>query len=226
MSLREVVILLRSVAPNLRSPGNAKLAIRHVYRASESDPDSWSHKDLGFVFARDLAGKFALYDQNNGGRGGRNDPSLKTLDQHRFVPGDFLDIAYMTGPGGPGGPGAGNGNIIPSIRGAAAASSLSSSLSALPGRNGVGVSEADEAWGIAGDRAIRGRGRGAGSGPSGSNRFNPLLSGRGGMSIMGVGRRGPPAADTANSDRRDAGMNINGRARRESRRDGTPERED
>ena len=195
MTLRELVILLRSVSPHLRSPGNVKFSVQHVYLASSSDPFSWEHKDLGIVFGRDLSGKTALLDGSNGGRGGRNDPSLKTLEQHKFIPGDYLDIAYITlsgtggahgqGSAGPGGP------SIPSLQPRVGGPPSGQ----LPGGSGgrFGLSEADQAWGIAGEPRRRpfpnsSRGVVAG-GLSGGNRFNPLTSGRGGINIAGSASR-------------------------------------
>ena len=194
MTLRELVIQLRSVAPHLRTPGNARFGVRHIYEASPSSSTSsrtlYDFKELGTVFARDLQGKEPLKDSGKS----KNDPSIKTLEQHRFIPGDFLDIAYLTSsPSFAHHPGAGPANgVIPALQGR---------MSGLPGSNGLGPrrlngpTEADQAWGVAGDRIGTSiRGRGAGAGITGANRFNPLISSRGGMSIAGAARRRSPEA--------------------------------
>jgi histone deacetylase complex subunit SAP18 len=199
VTLRELVILLRSVNPTALGKGNARFSIRHVYAASDRDRDTdrdsrrqeWDYRDLGLVFARDLTGKNALHSEGHGRSGGRNDPSNRTLDQHRFIPGDFIEVAYMSPTaGGPqsaageggraGGPA---GNVIPSL-------SIQGRAGALSGRIGAAQSEADQAWGVAGEQRQRPFGRGGGAGHSaGGGRVNPLLTGRGGISILGQSRR-------------------------------------
>lgn len=206
LTLRELVILLRSVNPTTLGKGNARFSVRHVYAASDRDRDrdarrqEWDYRDLGLVFARDLTGKNPLHSEGHGRSGGRNDPSNKTLEQHRFIPGDFIEVAYMSptaaGPQSGAATGAGGiaasgpaGNNIPSM-------SIQGRAGGLSGRLGAVPSEADQAWGVAGEQRQRPFGRGAGNGPSGGNRFNPLLSGRGGMSIMGQSRRRQSQTET------------------------------
>lgn len=214
VTLRELVTLLRSVAPNLRIPGNAKFSVRHIYSTSPSSSSGardsrpvYDYKDLGFVFARDLAGK-----GDDSGRSSRNDPSLRTLEQHKFIPGDFLDIAYLTHSGpnaassststsfGP----AGNGPLTAGLPGSRPQSNLLGSS-----RRFGELSEADQAWGIAGDQTHHRRG-GPGA-RSGGNRVNPLLNGRtaGGMSIVGAG-----AGRRASRGGEDGNEAPNGRTRR------------
>lgn len=232
-TLRELIILLRSVAAQYQRPGNAKFSIRHIYTSSSASSSrseysgpSYDYKDLGLVFARDLAGEDALEEKGASGRGGgRNDPSIRTLEQHRIIPGDFLDVAFITSiPGGSsssnrdGGPTSStSSSTLPGGGGRSLGAPGGVSINGLAGRlatnssssHNNGTSEADKAWGIAGDQTIRRRGGGGPGGPmrqggpSGSNRLNPLLShtngrsapsnertteGRG-ISIMGAGRR-------------------------------------
>lgn len=203
--------------------------------ASSASSDSYdnrgpvyNHKDLGFVFARDLAGEDYLEERGASGRGGgRSDPSIRTLEHHRVIPGDYIEIAFITSVAGPN----------PSSNGPPGSSSIpfSNSRQPLPGSsNGPqgllnrmnGPSDADKAWGVAGDMTARRRP----GGPSGGNRFNPLLSGsngrpfgdrRGepsnqagegrGMSIMGAGRRASAAGEAA--------VNGSSRDQREDDRD-------
>ncbi|KAK9897429.1 hypothetical protein P389DRAFT_169185 [Cystobasidium minutum MCA 4210] len=233
-TLRELVILLRSVGAGYQRPGNAKFSIRHVYTSSPSSSESidsrgptYNYKDLGFVFARDLTGEDFLEEKGPSGRGGgRNDPSIRTLENHRIIPGDYLEIAFITsippsasalGPSAAGGPGGPARQPLPGGSGPLAARMN-------------GPSDADKAWGIAGDQTGRRRPPGVGGpmrtgGPNGSHRMNPLLSGsngrpvgdrrdgapassaQGGISIMGAGRRASaveePSTNGTSRDRRD-----------------------
>lgn len=191
MSLRELVVQLRSINPNLRSPGNARFSIRHIYSITSSSTSSeatprFETVDLGLVHARDLSGKNALSEASHGRR---HDPFTKTLEQHRFVPGDFLDIAYMTSVGAPGGPpGAAGSGTIGSLQ-----NSVKPGSGPFRAPNGqYGLSEADQAWGIAGEAPYSRDGRGGGGG---RGRVNPLLMGRGGMSISGRGGRQPSGSN-------------------------------
>ncbi|KAL7008543.1 Histone deacetylase complex subunit sap18 [Cystobasidiomycetes sp. EMM_F5] len=196
MTMREVVLQLRSVAPNLRTPSSAKYGIRHIFEAGSSSGSRYANdergpprarydsKDLGYVFARDLHGKDPFKDSGKS----RSDPSIKTLEQHRFIPGDFLDIAYLALNSTASHP---SGNL---------SSHTNGSIPSLQNRVGLpgslrpnGPTEADRAWGVAGDQTLhrRGAGRGSEGGVlSGSNRFNPLTSSRGGISILGSAREG------------------------------------
>lgn len=202
MTLREIIMQLRSVAPNLCSPGNAKFGIRHIYEASPSVRDrdgargAYDYRELGFVFARDIQGSEPYRESGKS----RNDPSLKTLEQHRFIPGDYLDVAFLThissGPSGHGGALGVNGNI----------SSLNTrSAAGPPGfSRSAGPSEADRAWGIAGDQTFNRRrvsAGGRGDLLSGSNRVGQ----RSEISIMGTGR---------NNEARTNGRDDNGHVRR------------
>ena len=194
----------------------------------------WEHRDLGLVFARDLTGgKNALSSGAGAGPGAasrdrdgdrdrerRSDPSTRTLEQHRFIPGDYLEIVYSTpqsassssGPGGAGAAGAASGSgTIPSLSIHGRAGLGSGFGGAGPGRSnglgeriggpGFGMSEADQAWGIAGEnvhRSAAGPARHPGSRddrPYAGGRQNPLLTGRGGISILGQGRRRSGAQD-------------------------------
>lgn len=219
-TLRELIVLLRSVGAAYHRPGNAKFSIRHVYASSASSDsrDSripvYNHKDLGFVFARDLAGEDFLEERGASGRGGgRSDPSIRTLEHHRVIPGDYIEIAFITAVAGP--------NMVSSGPPGSSHVPFTNSRQPLPGSSSGpqgllnrmnGPSDADKAWGVAGDMT----GRRRPGGPSGGNRFNPLLSGsngrpvgdrRGeaaestgggrGMSIMGAGRRASASGDAA-----------------------------
>lgn len=231
-TLRELVILLRSVNPSVLGKGNARFSVRHVYAASSADSPSastsdrraggveWEHRDLGLVFARDLTGKHALSpgtgaasrdSDRDRDRERRSDPSTRTLEQHRFIPGDYLEIVYSTpqsaassGTGGAAAGAAAGPGTIPSlsIQGRAGPGpGRPNGLGARMGGPGFGLSEADQAWGIAGEnvhRSAAGPARHAGSRDERSyagNRQNPLLTGRGGISILGQGRRKSGAQD-------------------------------
>ena len=188
MTLREIVMQIRSVATQFCSPGNAKFSVRHIYEASPSMRDreasrfAYDYKDLGFVFARVIQGTDPYRDSGKS----RVDPSLKTLEQHRFIPGDFLDVAYLTHA-----PPSSMQNGSMSAAGSRGPPSSSFTRSAGP-------SDADRAWGVAGDRAFDRRRTSAGRGDvlSGSNRANA----RSEISIIGAGRNS--RANGQDADRR------------------------
>jgi hypothetical protein len=189
--------------------------MRHVYASSPSSDSydtrgpTYNYKDLGFVFARDLAGKDFLEERGASGRGGgRNDPSIRTLEHHRVIPGDYLEIAFITSVPPPStAAGAPGSSSIPSMN---ARQPLPGSSNGPPGLMSRvnGPSDADKAWGVAGDLTNRRR-PGGGGGPSGGNRFNPLLSGSNGRPVGGRREGGPQAEEQR-------GMSIMGAGRRAS----------
>ncbi|KAM0792729.1 hypothetical protein ACM66B_002507 [Microbotryomycetes sp. NB124-2] len=99
-TLRELLVLLRDAAPDLRTAPLAKFSIRHVY--FDTRDDRFVSKDLALVPAKDL---------NNVASHGREvnvDSRLsRTLAEVNYVAGDFFDVAYLTTNGPPGAPGAG-----------------------------------------------------------------------------------------------------------------------
>ena len=157
-TLREILLTLRSISsPNhtdLQHP-LAKYTFRAVYPdTSAGGGGRFQTKELGTVFARDLSNVSILsesFEPDSQPRNGdametdkeeraRREREDRTLEQMRFFPGDYLDIAVILpksasapsgGHGvGPGGPGL---QIKGAVAAAAAATSLNGGLRSAPG---------------------------------------------------------------------------------------------
>ncbi|OSC97943.1 hypothetical protein PYCCODRAFT_1397932 [Trametes coccinea BRFM310] len=133
-TLREVLTTLRSTAPN--STEYRHPLARYSFRAVFVDAAArgrFAHKELGTVYSRDILGEPGSLDhpaprlledgESEAIKGSEQD---RTLDELRFVPGDYLCVAVhlpkgVTMPTGPGGelaikgsavgPGAGPGAV-------------------------------------------------------------------------------------------------------------------
>ncbi|KAI0355474.1 hypothetical protein OH77DRAFT_1454826 [Trametes cingulata] len=114
-TLREVLTTLRSTAPN--SPEYRHPLARYSFRAVFADATArgrFSQKELGTVYSRDILGEPGsldhpaprlLEDDEPAPQGSEQD---RTLEELRFVPGDYLCVAVhlpkgVMMPAGPGG---------------------------------------------------------------------------------------------------------------------------
>lgn len=197
-TLREILLTLRSISsPNhtdLQHP-LAKYTFRAVYPdTSAGGGGRFQTKDLGTVFARDLSNVPVLSDPFDLDAQPRNGDAMemdkeerarreredRTLEQMRFFPGDYLDIAVIlpksaAAPGGhAGGPGL-------QIKGAVAAAAAANPLNGGP-RSAPGADRWAPGAGRGGP-AAGGHWRGGGPAPAGP-------SGRGGAPSGFVASRG------------------------------------
>ncbi|TRM67428.1 Sin3 associated polypeptide p18-domain-containing protein [Schizophyllum amplum] len=105
-TLREVVSTLRNTAPHVpeyRHP-LARFSFRTVY-ADSSTKGRFSQKDLGIVYSRDILGEPGalgttaprlLEDTDDAPRAPADpEKAERTLDELRFVPGDYLLVAVL-----------------------------------------------------------------------------------------------------------------------------------
>ncbi|KAK4053404.1 hypothetical protein OIV83_001569 [Microbotryomycetes sp. JL201] len=90
-TLRELLVLLRDAAPDLRSAPLARYSVRHVY--FDTRDDRFVSKDLATITARDLVKSSAAPPPAADYRLGR------TLADFDYVAGDFFDVAYLTSSG-------------------------------------------------------------------------------------------------------------------------------
>ncbi|KAK4056193.1 hypothetical protein OIO90_002634 [Microbotryomycetes sp. JL221] len=98
-TVRELLLLLRDAAPELRAAPLARYSVRHVL--FDVKRDRFVSKDVALVPSKDLVktNKTATMAAGHA----RHDHRLtRTLAELDFVAGDFLDIAYLS-PSGPGG---------------------------------------------------------------------------------------------------------------------------
>ncbi|OJT15506.1 Histone deacetylase complex subunit SAP18 [Trametes pubescens] len=115
-TLREVLTSLRSSAPN--SPEYRHPLARYSFRAVFADAAArgrFSQKELGTVYSRDILGEPGALNQtaprlleDTEAESSQNAEQDRTLDELRFVPGDYLCVAVhlpkgVTVPTGPGG---------------------------------------------------------------------------------------------------------------------------
>ena len=162
-TLREILLTLRSISsPNhtdLQHP-LAKYTFRAVYPdTSAGGGGRFQTKELGTVFARDLSNVSVLsesFDPDSQPRNGdametdkeeraRREREDRTLEQLRFFPGDYLDIAVMLPKGAstPGAPGVGPGlHIKGAVAAAAAANSINGGFRGAPGPDRWGAGAA------------------------------------------------------------------------------------
>lgn len=198
-TLREILLNLRSISsPNhtdLQHP-LAKYTFRAVYPdTSVGGGGRFQTKELGTVFARDLSNVAVLSEsfdpdsqpsntdviETEKEERPRREREDRTLEQMRFLPGDYLDIAVILpkGAAAPTGHGVGPGlQIKGAIAAAATANSLNGGLRGAPGadRWGPGTGR--------GGPAAGGHWRGGAPAPAGP-------SGRGGaLGGVGAGRGG------------------------------------
>ncbi|ORY80724.1 Sin3 associated polypeptide p18-domain-containing protein [Leucosporidium creatinivorum] len=98
-TVRELLLLLRDTAPTLRSSPQARYSLRLIFY----DPQlaRFTSRDLANLSARDL---LPLAQGGTQGRGAE-----RTLDDVRYVVGDFVDVAYIGPPAMGGGVGVGIG---------------------------------------------------------------------------------------------------------------------
>ncbi|KAK4698528.1 histone deacetylase complex subunit SAP18, partial [Phenoliferia sp. Uapishka_3] len=102
-TLRELLLLLRDATPSLRTNPLARYSIRLVY--FDTTRDRYQSRELAMVQARDIVLpplKDGGRDGDRGGRDGRGAGMDRTLDEARFVIGDYVDVAYHSGPMGMG----------------------------------------------------------------------------------------------------------------------------
>ncbi|KAM0751580.1 SAP18-domain-containing protein [Meredithblackwellia eburnea MCA 4105] len=219
-SIRELLILLRDASPPLRVNPLARFSVRVVY--FDTTRDQYRSRDLGLVTARDLtstSNSASVAAQRS------SQAAERTLDDFKFVIGDYIDVAVLA-------PSMGQGGMNPSFApGFGGRGPPSGPIGGLPGGSrgsgpvgpsrtggfggggdfqaGPGESRpltAQEAWGRPHD--VRGAGGGGWRGGRGGG-------GSGGVS--GAGRGGAPGRGPADSgwgrrlsqsqggDRRDAG---------------------
>jgi hypothetical protein len=204
-TLREILLTLRSIS----SPNHTDLQhplAKYIFRAVYSDTSAGGGgriqvKELGTVFARDLSNVSLLSESfepgsqlsNNGDamdmdkeERARREREDRTLEQMRFLPGDYLDVAVILpkSSAAPGGHGVGPGLQIKgavAATAAAAANSLNGGLRGAPGPDRWGSGPAGRGGPAAGGHWRGGApvpagppGRGAGGPPRG------LGAGRGG----------------------------------------------
>ncbi|KNZ72703.1 Histone deacetylase complex subunit SAP18 [Termitomyces sp. J132] len=185
-TLREVLTTLRNTAPlvsEYRHP-LARFSFRTVY-ADSLAKGRFSQKDLGMVYSRDILGEPGslnvtaprLADEDGTREPSEREKEERTLDELRFVPGDFLLVAVL----------------LPKSVGAPSEINIKGSGAGGPGATngwrGGGAGRGDGGWGgaLSGPGAGRGGGhwRGESNAPVGGGR------GRGGRGGGDLGRVGP-----------------------------------
>ncbi|KAF8076890.1 histone deacetylase complex protein [Lyophyllum atratum] len=108
-TLREVLTTLRNTAPltpEYRHP-LARFSFRTVY-ADSASKGRFAQKDLGMVYSRDVLGEPGALDltaprlresdfleEGEGGERSEREKEERTLDELRFVPGDYLLVAVL-----------------------------------------------------------------------------------------------------------------------------------
>ncbi|KAL1742820.1 histone deacetylase complex protein [Schizophyllum fasciatum] len=210
-TLREVVTTLRDTAPHVPEFKHplARFSFRTVY-ADSSTKGRFSQKDLGIVYSRDILGEPGalgttaprlLQDTDEPPASTSPEKAERTLDELRFVPGDYLLVAVLF-------PGRVNIGQELSIKGSAAPGGWKNGTGAGAGA-GRGGAVGDAGWGAP---LAAGRGGGHWRGES-----TPAGGPRGG----GRGRGGP---DRALPDR-DADLDRD-RRMPPPRRDSPPHRSD
>ncbi|RDB20181.1 Histone deacetylase complex subunit SAP18 [Hypsizygus marmoreus] len=202
-TLREVLTTLRNTAPLISEYRHplARFSFRTVY-ADSANKGRFSQKDLGMVYSRDILGEPGTLNstaprlrEDNDGEArepSEREREERTLDELRFVPGDYLLIAVLLpksvtvpteiaikGSAGAGAPATSNG--------------WRSAAGAPPGRGG------DSGWGgSVAPSTGPGAGRGGGHWRGDSNAPPPGGRGRGGRGGGDFGRD----RDVDRSDRR------------------------
>ena len=232
-TLREVLTTLRSAAPNsteYRHP-LARYSFRAVF-ADSASRGRFSQKDLGTVYSRDVLGEPGSLDhpaarlledaEGEAAAANAEQDQDRTLDELRFVPGDYLCVMVqlpkgVTVPSGPGGE--------LSIKGSAGAP-------ATNGWKGAGGGRGDGGWGGS-VAANPGPGPGAGRGGGGHWRGSSApeapvpRGGRGGRGDFGRDRerdrdrdrddrRAPPPRRDSPPPRREGGWVRRGASRSRS----------
>jgi len=198
-TLREILTTLRSTAPQTpeyRHP-LARYSFRSIYfdahASSRQNRDSrsagsYSSKDLGIVYSRDILGDPGsittgiaprlLEDEEPQG----NSDGQKTLEDLKFVPGDFLSVAVLLPKNSTVVVGS-TGDIA--VKGAAGATDSTTSGPANGWKSGVGLGrdrDRDTGWGGPAGRGSGGHWRGESNAPS------PAFGGRGRGGGSGRGR--------------------------------------
>jgi histone deacetylase complex subunit SAP18 len=182
-----VLTTLRVAAssPELRHP-LARYSFRAIY-ADSANRGRFSSKDLGIVYSRDILGEPGSLQQpaprlvtDDGPEGlfekGRDE---RTLDELRFVPGDYLCVAVLLPK---------NITVPTGTTGELAIKGTAAPVGAAPGgwKNAGGSGgRADAGWGGA-LGAARGTGRGGGGHWRGGSDAPPARSVRGGAGRGGV----------------------------------------
>ncbi|KIM75231.1 hypothetical protein PILCRDRAFT_79224 [Piloderma croceum F 1598] len=108
-TLRELLTSLRDIAP--QTPEYRHPLARYSFRAIYADSAArgrFASKDLGIVYSRDILGEPGtlnspaprlLEDEDDGEEGGKEkserEKEERTLDELRFVPGDYLCVAVL-----------------------------------------------------------------------------------------------------------------------------------
>ncbi|KDR84413.1 hypothetical protein GALMADRAFT_220171 [Galerina marginata CBS 339.88] len=203
-TLREVLTILRNTAPHVAEYRHplARFSFRTVY-ADPSNKGRYSQKDIGMVYSRDILGEPGtltstaprlLQDSEPALResGGERERDERTLDELRFLPGDFLLVAVLLPK---------NVTLPSEISikgsGAVAATGAASSAPSNGWRTGGGAAPAksDGGWGRGSAPVLRGGGHWRGD----SNAPPPGPRGRG-----GGGRGGGDSGRDRDTDRPDS----------------------
>lgn len=182
-TLREVLTTLRNTAPlvpEYRHP-LARFSFRTVY-ADSLAKGRFSQKDLGMVYSRDILGEPGtlnvtaprLADEDGTQEPSEREKEERTLDELRFVPGDFLLVAVL----------------LPKSVGAPSEINIKGSGAGAPGATngwrGGGAGRGDGGWG--GALSGPGVGRGGGHWRGESNAPVGGVRGRGGRAGSDFGR--------------------------------------
>lgn len=165
-TLRELILLIRDASPNLRLHPHGRYSLKLVYY--DTPRAAYVSRELATLSVRDVVQRTST-----------NRAVEKTLDEVRFVVGDFLDVAYF----------------IP-VPAAAAAGTLASSVHIRgggpgdrhAGGRGPGEKRAAEAWGVPALNTAPGGAGGwgrtrptgaSGPAPGGTDTWAPRSGGRG-----------------------------------------------
>ncbi|KAF8165932.1 Sin3 associated polypeptide p18-domain-containing protein [Crassisporium funariophilum] len=200
-TLREVLSTLRNTAPHVAEYRHplGRFSFRTVY-VDPSNKGRFSQKDIGIVYSRDILGEPGsltataprlLEDTERTTREtSEREREERTLDELRFVPGDYLLVAVLLPK-----------NVtLPteiSIKGSGTAPTASSGASGWRTSSAVGgAGKADGGWGRAATASGPGAGRGGGHWRGESN--GPSTAGRGG------GRGGGDFGRDRDNDRPDS----------------------
>lgn len=102
-TIRDVLVLLRDAAPELRANPLARYSVKHVF--FDGPRDRFISRDVAVVPAKDLLIKAATESASavpGAPSSSRTDPrTSKTLAEFDFIAGDFLDVAYLVSHGPP-----------------------------------------------------------------------------------------------------------------------------
>ncbi|KAI5114776.1 hypothetical protein M0805_005499, partial [Coniferiporia weirii] len=186
-SLKEVLTSLRlsaPLSPEVRHP-LAKFAFRALY-ADAAARGRIAHRDLGIVYSRDVLGEpgtlntpaARLLEDGEREHASEHPQTDRSLEELRFVPGDYMCVSVILPKHLASGPGAGPGGDV-AIRGAAAPGVTANGWKGVrapspPGPPG-GLGRGGGHW-RGGSDAMAGRGRpgGAGGGGRGERPRGPV----------------------------------------------------